>query len=128
MLAHAHNFADRPNEVATLTRLFPDRKDYLTFRHCVAAFVSMPTNFMTDKVANDMRRINDVIFTCPFAFLATDKERGEARRLSEEFAVNLAIQGNYTQDDLFVLKAKDGWGNKNILQSLYYGCGEEINE
>ncbi len=128
MLAHAHNFADKPNEVSTITHLFPDRIDYLKFRHCVAAFVSMPSKFMTAKLASDMREINNKIFMSPLDFLPNDKERGEAKRLSEEFAVNLAIQGNYPQKDLVVLKAEDGWGNKNILQSLYYGAGNRVNE
>jgi hypothetical protein len=88
----------------------------------------MPSKFMNQKVANDMRRINDMIFTNPLRFLKNDKERGDARRLSEEFAVNLAIQSNYPPEKLVVLKSKDGWGNKKLLQSLYYGCGNQINE
>lgn len=128
MLAHAHNFIDKPNEVLTLTNLFSDKKEYLTYRHCVAAFVSMPSQFMNEKVASDMRNVNDKIFSSKLEFLATEKERGEAQRLSEEFAVNLAIQSNYSQENLVVLKAEDGWGNKNILQSLYYGCGNQVNE
>lgn len=128
MLAHAHNFSDKPNEITTLKNLFPGNPEWLKFRHCVAAFVSMPSRFMNQKVADDMRRINDTIFSHPFDFLPTEKERGDARRLSEEFAVNLAIQSNYSQEDLVVLKSEDGWGNKNILQSLYYGCGNQINE
>jgi hypothetical protein len=128
MLAKAHNFSDMPNEVATLKNLFPNNPEWLAFRHCVAAFVSMPPKFMNQKVADDMRRINDTIFTHPFDFLSTEKDRGDARRLSEEFAVNLAIQSNHPQENLIVLKSEDGWGNKNILQSLYYGCGNQINE
>jgi hypothetical protein len=128
MLAYVRNFTEEPNEVATLTHLFPERKDYLTYRHCVAAFVSMPPQFMTPKVAEDMRKINDKIFTNSLDFLSDEKARGEARRLSEEFAVNLAIQGNYPQEELVVLKSEDGWGNKNILQSLYYGAGNKVNE
>lgn len=128
MLAKAHDFRDIPNEITILGNLFPNNSDWLTFRHCVAAFVSMPSKFMNQKVANDMRRINDMIFTNPLRFLKNDKERGDARRLSEEFAVNLAIQSNYPPEKLVVLKSKDGWGNKKLLQSLYYGCGNQINE
>ncbi len=128
MLAKAHNFSERPNEVDTLKNLFPNNLNWITFRHCVAAFVSMPSQFMNQKVADDMRRINDTIFSSPMNFLAQEKDRGDAKRLSEEFAVNLAIQSNYPQEDLIVLKNKEEWGNKNILQSLYYGCDNRINE
>lgn len=128
MLAHAYDFASMPNEVLILKNIFQHEPRFLTFRHCVAAFLSMPSQFLNEKVAEDMRKINDMIFSHEMNFLATEKERGDARRLSEEFAVNLALQKNYPQENLVVLKNKDGWGNKNILQSLYYGCGNKIND
>jgi len=128
MLAHAHNFKDRPAEVSTLVNLFPNKNEWLSYRHCVAAFLSMPPKYMTEDVAKKMRDINNTICSSSLSFLTDEKVRGEARRLSEEFAVNLAIQSTYPQEDLVVLKEKDGWGNKNILQSLYYGCDNKINE
>ena len=47
------------------------------------------------------------------------------RRLSEELAVSFAIQINYP-NDIFTLKTEDGPKNKNILQSMYYGCANRI--
>jgi hypothetical protein len=51
---------------------------------------------------------------------------------------NVVIATNICKDDSLqkvinqlqvdIETAEDGWGNKNILQSLYYGCGNQINE
>jgi hypothetical protein len=128
MMAYSYDFKDQPREVTILNKLFPDHPEWLNYRHCVAAFLSMPPQFMNDKVAADMRHINDTLFSHALDFLSDEKERGEARRLSEEFAVNLSIQSNWPQDQLVVLKKNGGWGDKEIVQPLYYGCDNQIND
>lgn len=128
MLAFAHNFIDKPNEKLILNKIFPSKKEYLSYKHCVAAFVSIPPKFMTDKLESDMRTVNDMIFTSNLEFLEDDKDRGDSKRLSEEFAVNIAIQSNWPERELVFLKENEGWGNKDTLQLLYYGCDHQINE
>ena len=83
---------------------------------------------MTEKVANDMRTINNIVFNHPLSFVADEEKRSNLRRLSEEFAVNIAIQSNYPDETLITLKSVDNFGEKKSLQSLYYGCLNHVNE
>lgn len=127
MLAMAYRMKEVPQDVNLIEKIF-SKKEWLEFRHCVAAFVSMPARYMTDKVSSDMRYLNEFIFNHPLDFLSTEIEKNTIRRLSEEYAVNFAIQSNYSQELLVTLKDEDGPGSKKSLQSLYYGCMNKIIE
>ncbi len=94
----------------------------------VSAFVSMPKRFMTDQVAYDLRKYNDMIFTHPLDFFEIDLERVLNRRLSEQYAVNIAFQKNFPGEKIITLKLEDGRGNKKILESFYYGWVNKVVE
>ena len=94
------------------------------FDHYVTGFVSIPAKLMTDGLADDMRKRTDALLDDPFSFLELEKDRENIRRLSEELGMNIALQSNGLSID--TLKKSDGPKDRNILQSLYYGCANEI--
>jgi hypothetical protein len=125
-LVIAYNMASSPKDILVLEKIF-GKKEWSTFNHYVGAFLSLPKKFMTEKMAEDLQKFNDAIFYHPLDFLP-ESERAEIRRLSEEFAVSLAIQSNFPAEVITTLKTEDGPGSKKSLQSLYYGCMNRIIE
>lgn len=104
------------------------KNEWGSFTHYVAAFASIPKKLMTEKLAQDMRIYNQMIWNSDLSFIHDDTKRGEILRLSEEFAVNLSTQSNYPQEMVVALKKEDGVKNKKKMESLYYGCKNQINE
>jgi hypothetical protein len=104
------------------------KPDWVEFNHYVTGFVSIPPLYMTDKLAQDMRDYNRAIFYGTLNFIAEESARNGLRRLSEELSVNLALQSNFPMLDIVTLKTQDGPGSQQSLQSLYYGCCNEVNE
>ena len=124
LLVIAHQFKHNENEKKLITQYFK-KDEWSDFYHYVTGFVSIPPKFMNDKLAEDLRKLNKMILECPFDFISEQDKKEDMRRLSEELAVSFAIQINYP-NDIFTLKTEDGPKNKNILQSMYYGCANRI--
>jgi hypothetical protein len=93
--------------------------------HYVTGFLNLPAKFMTEKLANDCRYYTGQIFNNNLDFLDPDQRDG-IRRLAEELGANIAIQTNVGTEKISVLKETDPKGDKNIMQSLYYGCANQI--
>jgi len=98
------------------------------FNHYVTGFISIPASLMSEKLANEMRIFNDKIFTSQLNFIDNTDSKVRLRRLSEELAINLALQSNFTKEKFSTLKNEDGPGNQKSLQSLYYGCCNNVND
>ena len=128
MMANGQRFCDDTDETSVLQNIFPNYPEWVNYKHCVAAFLSMPKQFMNPAIEQRMREVNDAILTNPLDFINDDSRKHELKRLSEEFAVNIAIQSTYSADILVVLKKSGGWGDREILQPLYYGLENKINE
>lgn len=126
LLVLAHKIKDGGSEKTLIENIFK-KIEWLEFNHYVTAFISIPSHFMTDKLAKDMREYNNRIY-CYTEIDTTDGELVETRRLSEELAVNIALQTNFPMEVISTLKVEDGPGNKKTLQSLYYGCSNGVIE
>ena len=85
--------------------------------HFVTGFVSLPTAFYSEELAQ---------LTLEWTKKAFLDER--LKRISEEIGVNLAVQTLIPREKLATLKESDGPNDRNIMQSLYYGCINEIDE
>ena len=83
---------------------------------------------MNEKLASDMRIYNNKIFSSHLNFIDNTELKHRLRRLSEEIAINLALQSNFVKEEFSTLKKEDGPGSKKSLQSLYYGCLNNVNE
>ncbi len=116
MLVIVNKIKEKVDELQLVETLF--KKEWGDFTHYVTGFVSIPSRLMTEEVAADMRSFNALIFT----------EGKGLKRLSEELSINLALQSHYPAELFSTLKDEDGPGSTSSLQSLYYGCLNEITE
>lgn len=103
------------------------RPEWGEFGHYVTGFLKIPKELMSEKIAQELIELTDKILTNNLDFLS-DVQKNGIKRLSEELAVNVVIQDNFTANKIAVLKEKESKGDKNILQSLYYGCANNILE
>ena len=126
-LVKSYEMSDNERDVLVMEKIF-NKKEWGKFTHYVAAFVSLPKEFMTEKIAHDLKYFNDAIFNHPLDFLEGETLREDTRRLAEEFAVNLAIQTNFPPEMITTLKKDDPFGSKKTLQSLYYGAINRVIE
>ena len=98
----------------------------LNWNHYVCAFLYLPKKFLTEKLINDLRTYNDKIFN--YYKLDGNENKSQIRRLSEELGNNFAIQSNVPAEFITTLKKNDPFGDKNSLQSLFYGCLNQVIE
>ena len=89
----------------------------LAWPHFVTGFVSIPPELCTDELAQ---------LTMDWTKKAFLDER--LKRISEEVGVNLAVQTLVPRGKITTLKETDGPNDRYIMQSLYYGCVNEIDE
>lgn len=127
LLVLGRNINDNLNE-KLLVETILNKPNWATYNHYVTGFVYIPSTFMTEKLAKDMRDINKLIFESDLNFIINEKDKNGLKRLSEELAINFALQDNYPDEKIFTLKKNDSLGDKNTLESLYYGCCNEVNE
>jgi len=126
-LVLAYPIQSNPNEIILIEKIF-NKPKWAKLNHYVAAFVSIPKQFMTEKIARDLQYFNDTIFYHSLDFISDKNQADDMRRLSEEFAISLTIQTNFSPEMITTLKTEDGPGSKNSLQSLYYGCINRVIE
>ena len=103
-------------------------EEWLDFRYHTAAFVSMPSHFVTPGLKDLCRAFLEPLMYETFDFLETQEERDEARRLAEQTAINLGVLITHSEENVTDLKDHDGPKNKHLLQSLYYGTAKRIIE
>ena len=89
----------------------------LSWPHFVTGFVSLPPAFYSEKLAQ---------MTVEWTRKAFSDER--LKRISEEIGVNIAVQTLIPREKVTTLKQIDGPNDTYIMQSLYYGCVNEIDE
>lgn len=125
LLVVAYKLSENENEKFLVEQVFR-KPEWAEFNHYVTGFVSIPPRFMTDKLAQDMLGYNDEIYRSPLNFMAEGNAKNGLRRLSEELSINLALQSNFPTETIATLKTEDGPGNQQSLQSLYYGCCNNV--
>lgn len=118
---------EKEDETLIVRNIF-QREDWLEFGYYSSGFLSIPSKFMTEKVAQDSRIFLTKLLDSKFEFLQNENQRDDQRRQAEQFALNLGILSNHPEDYVTTLKEKDGTKDTNLLQSLYYGCEHKINE
>jgi len=127
LLVLAHKINENLEEKLLITYEF-GMAEWENFNHYVTGFISIPSRLMSEKLANEMRIYNNKIFTSQLNFIDNTDLKVRLRRLSEELAVNLALQSNFSKEEFSTLKNEDGPGSQKSLQSLYYGCCNNVNE
>lgn len=111
----------------TVIKLF-GKEEWLDFRNYSSGFLSIPAKFMTSEVIESARKFLSILLYNDYSFLDSEKVRGQQKRQSEQFSINLALLVHYPERMFTTLKETDGVKNTHILQSLYYGCEHQINE
>jgi len=111
-----------------LMESFFKNKDWAEFYHYTTGFLSMPSKFVTPKFTSDCSKYLKMILNEKFGSL-NQEEQNSLHRLSEQIAMNIAVQTNYPPEQIETLKPpKGGPKDTNILQSLYYGCANNVLE
>jgi cation transport regulator ChaB len=116
----AYNFSDNNAEKIMIENLF--NKTWTKFNHYVTGFNSIPSKFMTNELQSDLKNIYNKIFNSPLDFIKDENKRNEVKRISEEIAVNLAVQKHYSPEKIIPLKKTDTTKDNFSMQQLYYGC------
>jgi len=127
LLVENKKIKDSDKEVLLVENVFM-KSEWLDFSHYVTGFVYIPSYYMTEKVVADLRINNDIIHSNHLNFIIDVNERDSLRRLSEELSINFTLQSNYPSILFETLKKDDGPGSKTSLQSLYYGCFNNVIE
>lgn len=102
-----------------------DKKPWGLYGHYVTGFVYIPDRLMIAGFEKHLFDIWTDIFDADLTSLGSEEELN-IRRISEELAVNFALQSMYPEEKVNVLKEKDGLDHKYMLESFYYGCGKGI--
>jgi hypothetical protein len=118
--------SDSKIDTAVIKNIFA-KNDWIKFNHYVASFVSIPSKFMTKKIEDDMRKINDIIFTNNLNFIENQDDKVDTKRLSEQYAVNFALQSNCPQN-IFRTLESGGLESKETLEALSYGYLNNVIE
>ena len=116
---------ERPNEKAIVENTFK-KPEWTKFKYYSTGFVSVPKKFMSKKIAEDCKKFCNILLEENYDFIKNKKEKKGIIRLSEQMAINLAIQKYHPAKMIITLKEIDGPKNTNILQSTYYGCANSI--
>jgi hypothetical protein len=114
-LVRAYNFGEIEAEREFLHA--NGRTDLLKAPHFVTGFVNIPRSLYNEEL-----RMSTVKWT----ERAFSDER--LRRISEEIGVNIAVQSAFRPEKIQALKETDGPNDRHIMQSLYYGCINDIKE
>lgn len=125
LLVKAYDFAENHTESEVLRRLFP-KQSFTGASHFVTGFVSIPAKFMTKRFEAKLHDCVEKIFAHNLSFISSVTERESIRRLAEEIGICVALHLEYPELAVKTLKQTDGPGNKQVLQSLYYGCANQI--
>ena len=115
LLVKAYDFVTKEEERDFLAK--NGLSSAVTWPHFVTGFVSLPPAFYSEKLAQLTRNWTQKAF-------ADEK----IKRIAEEIGVNIAVQTLIPRDKITTLKKSDGPNDKNIMQSLYYGCINNIEE
>jgi len=114
-LVRAYDFGEVAAERAFLATW--RRLDLLEAPHFVTGFMSIPSRCYSDALRASCLEWTARVFEDP-----------KLKRISEEIGVNIALQSAFPREQITTLKASDGPNDKAIMQSLYYGCTNQIEE
>ena len=123
ILVLARAISDDPVEKKVAETLFAT-EGAVNFNHYVSGFLSIPPAMMTGGLADDMRRFTGILLYDPLSFLKEERDRRNIHRVAEELGVNIALQKHHKAIE--TLKKDDGPKSRSSLQSLYYGCNNDI--
>jgi hypothetical protein len=121
----------QPNKVTFLVKAYSfgdsaDERQFLSINemekahqwpHYVTGFVSLPPAFYSEELE-----------ALSLSWTRKAFSDQKLKRISEEVGVNVAIQTLIPRDQIMTLKEIDGPNDKNVMQSLYYGCSNKIEE
>ena len=99
-----------------------NHQNWLLRTHYNTGFVSIPRIFAVEEFELKVKEIYNAIINIKRLQRLSEEEDVVGRRYSEEIALSLAAQEIFNNKQLTVLKESDNFGDRNILQSYYYGC------
>jgi len=96
--------------------------EWINFRHFNTGFVSIPAPLATDQFALESRSLARRIYAASDVVGPASEQSWRLRHLCEELALSLAAQAVIGPDRIVTLKGSDGPGNRNLLESFYFGA------
>jgi hypothetical protein len=124
-LVEAYRVNQHPVEKKLADHIFKNLP-WKKYTHYVTGFVSLPSQFLTMRLKQKLRSYTRKIYRAKMTFIQEPAEQDSYRRLAEEIGVSYAVQEMIPANFITTLKASDGPGNTSIVQSLYYGCANQI--
>lgn len=126
-LVRAYAFSEQPLEAFALREILA-RPQWLDRPHYVTGFVSIPSEFASSEMEAEALRLTKLLFELKSAPGQTASAIKSLNRVSEEIGVGLAVQAHVPQDRITTLKNHDGPGDQDTMESLYYGCINQVDE
>jgi hypothetical protein len=119
-LTPIHMYKDDPQESKLAAKLLT-KGEMKSFIHFATGFVFLPKEYRTKKFFRELDAIYKKVKTLT-------KNDEVLKRLNDEFAITILVQRHLRMEQVKVLKEVDGPGNRQLIQSYYYGCWNNISE
>jgi hypothetical protein len=98
------------------------RPEWIDFIHFNTGFISIPRDLCSEGFARECRSICRSIYAAVMEVQLDDPQRMLLRHTSEELSLSLVAQDVIGRANIGTLKEQDGPGNRNRLESYYYGA------
>jgi hypothetical protein len=102
-------------------------QEWASFRHFNTGFVSIPAHLCSTDFAAECRALARRIYELPFEGRFSEEQNRLRKHVCEELALSLAAQTSIGEKMITVLKSVDGPGDRNRLQSFYYGALNRVD-
>lgn len=120
LLVAAYRILDNNDEKIIVKNIFG--KEFLKYMHYVSAFLYIPPQYYTKQLEKDLLSFYHKVADADMNFIEEQEKKEILKRMSDEFAINFAIQKNCPEENITALKTNDSPKSRQSMQSLYYGC------
>jgi hypothetical protein len=98
------------------------KPEWLDLRHFNTGFLSVPKKLFTNRLSETCRSLAREIYAAAEGPQFTGEQSRMLKHTAEEISLSIGTQLVIGGDNIRTLKTQDGPGNRNILESYYYGA------
>lgn len=120
-------FSEIPLE-ADIIRTCVGRPEWMNRIHYNVGLVYIPREKYSERLVSTVNDLVTRIYETRGMEGYSDYEKQVVRRTCEEIGISLAAQHVFPAEEIQVLKKTDGPGDRNILESFFYGCRHSVWE
>jgi hypothetical protein len=123
--AQAYFIKDQKPEQQLVTSVF-NHPEWGKFPHYTTGVFYLPYRLYSPDLKINLQRFIKMQSKSTYSFLKDPEKRTALRRLTDEMAINLAVQTALRPEQITTLKGTDSPGDRRIVLSLYYGSMNSI--